>query len=439
MTIDIGSVYRDHADLAPRAVSPFMDALRGSDILAIAQQVKQLQSEGHTVRNLTIGDFDAAQFPIPDALREAIKAALDAGHTTYPPAVGMPELREAIRGLYLRDLGLDIPVDAILAGSGARPPLYAAFGVLVAEGDTVVYPVPSWNINHYTFLNKGRGVPIVTTPESGFMPTLAQIKPHLAEARMVVINSPSNPAGTVISKESLTEICDAILEENRAPPPARRPSRSTSCLRRRLLAAHVQRRRAPHADEPAPRDGALHHHRSTPSASRWAATGLRVGWCVAPPWVRAKMQALIGHMGAWAGRAEQVATAHVLAQPSLTAEWMSAFMDGISARLGALEAGITALRGEGFPVRCLRGEGAIYLSVQVDLVGRTAPDGTTLATDEDVRSYILRHAGVAVVPFPAFGFPEGSGWVRMSVGSISEADAHATVASLRAALAPFRG
>lgn len=437
MTIDIGSVYRDHADLAPRAVSPFMDALRGSDILAIAQQVKQLQSEGHTVRNLTIGDFDAAQFPIPDALREAIKAALDAGHTTYPPAVGMPELREAIRGLYLRDLGLDIPVDAILAGSGARPPLYAAFGVLVAEGDTVVYPVPSWNINHYTFLNKGRGVPIVTTPESGFMPTLAQIKPHLAEARMVVINSPSNPAGTVISKESLTEICDAILEENRA-----RRQRGDRPLYLLYDAVYWQ----------LTFNGAEHH---MPMSLRpemapytiivdaisksWAATGLRVGWCVAPPWVRAKMQALIGHMGAWAGRAEQVATAHVLAQPSLTAEWMSAFMDGISARLGALEAGITALRGEGFPVRCLRGEGAIYLSVQVDLVGRTAPDGTTLATDEDVRSYILRHAGVAVVPFPAFGFPEGSGWVRMSVGSISEADAHATVASLRAALAPFRG
>jgi aspartate aminotransferase len=436
MSIDIGSVYRDHADLAPRAVSPFMDALRGSDILAIAQQVKQLQSEGHTVRNLTIGDFDAAQFPIPDALREEIKAALDAGHTTYPPAVGMPELREAIRALYLRDLGLDIPVDAILAGSGARPPLYAAFGVLVAEGDTVVYPVPSWNINHYTFLNKGRGVPIITTPESGFMPTLAQIKPHLAEARMVVINSPSNPAGTVISKESLTEICDAILEENRA-----RRQRGDRPLYLLYDAVYWQ----------LTFNGAEHH---MPMSLRpemaaytiiidaisksWAATGLRVGWCVAPPWVRAKMQALIGHMGAWAGRAEQVATAHVLAQPSLTAEWMSAFMDGISARLGALEAGITALRAEGFPIRCLRGEGAIYLSVQVDLVGRTAPDGTTLATDEDVRSYILRTAGVAVVPFPAFGFPEGSGWVRMSVGAISEADAQATVASLRAAMAPFR-
>ena len=170
----------------------------------------------------------------------------------------------------------------------------------------------------------------------------------------------------------------------------------------------------------------------------WAATGLRVGWCTAPPWVRVKMQALIGHMGAWAGKAEQVATARVLADPTLTAEWTTWFHGEVEARLAGLERGISELAAGGTPIRCLKAQGAIYLSVQFDIVGRTAPDGTVLSNDEAVRSYILQHAGVAVVPFTAFGYPDGSGWVRMSVGAISRDDVAGTLLALQTALAPFK-
>ncbi|MFM2160818.1 MAG: hypothetical protein RLZZ383_330 [Pseudomonadota bacterium] len=434
--IDLSRYYDEAKDTAARAIAPRIDGLRGSDILAIATQVRGLVLAGRKVYNLTIGDFSPAQFPIPDALRDGITAALGEGHTNYPPAVGVPELRSAIRAMYQRDLGLDFPESTIIAGSGARPPIFGSFGVLVEPGDHVVYPVPSWNINHYTFLNQGVGVPLVTTAASGFMPTAEQVAPHLHSARILVVNSPSNPAGTVIAPEALAALCDLVLQENeRRRTIAERPLflvydaiywKLTFGDARHVMPQQLRPEVAPYTIII---DGI---------SKWWAATGLRLGWVVAPPWVAAKMQAYIGHMGAWSGKAEQVAAARLLDQPASWAPFMETFKTGVERRLSTLERGIASLRADGFPVHSLRGEGAIYLSVHFDIVGRTAPDGTTLDTDEAVRSYILEHAGVAVVPFPAFGYPQGSGWVRMSVGAISEADAQGTVDALRTALAPFR-
>jgi aspartate aminotransferase len=436
MSIDLAPHFKAAESTASRACDPYMDGLRGSDILAIAQQVRTLQLEGRKVFNLTIGDFDPKHFPIPPALTEAIKEELDRGHTNYPPAVGMQELREAIVGLYERDLGISLPLDSVLCGSGARPPLYAVFGVLVGEDDTVIYPVPSWNVNHYTFLNRGKHVPLVTSPEQGFMPTVEQIQPHITTARVILINSPSNPAGTIIGEQQLIDICDLILAENaRRLPLGERPLFLVYDAVYWQLCFQGTRHFTPYQVRP---EMAPYTVMIDAISKCWAATGLRVGWCTAPPWVRVKMQALIGHMGAWAGKAEQVATARVLADPALTAEWTTWFHGEVEARLAGLERGISELAAGGTPIRCLKAQGAIYLSVQFDIVGRTAPDGTVLANDEAVRSYILQHAGVAVVPFTAFGYPDGSGWVRMSVGAISRDDVAGTLLALQTTLAPFK-
>ena len=92
---------------------------------------------------------------------------------------------------------------------------------------------------------------------------------------------------------------------------------------------------------------------------------------------------------------------------------------GLRARLDALHDGLTAMRSERCPVEVLAPEGAIYLSARFALAGRSAPDGTLLNTDEDVRQYLLNAAGVAVVPFQAFGVTGDSGWYRLSVGAVS--------------------
>lgn len=433
MPVDVGSLYAAAQDIAPRATARAMDAMRGSSILAIAQEVRDLRAAGHTVHNLTIGDFDPSLFPVPRALIAHTKAALDAGQTNYPPAVGVPELRHAVTGLYARALGLRFPVDAVIVGSGARPPIYAAFRAILDEGDTVVYPVPSWNVNHYVALCKARGVRLITRPEDGFMPTPEQIIPHLRSARLIVINSPQNPSGTVITEELLGGICDAILAEN-----ARRRHEGEPPVMLLYDAVYWQLvfDGATHLTPIGLRPGMAPYTIMVDAISKaWAATGMRVGWAVAPPWVRAKMQAVIGHMGAWAGRAEQMATAAVLDDPLLLGSFMPDFLTALRARLARLAEGIGAMRAEGLPVDCLSVQGAIYLSVRFDVVGRKTADGTVLSDDEAIRSWLLHRGGVAVVPFSAFGYPSGSGWVRLSVGSVSLDGVDGTLAGIRQALA----
>ncbi|MCB9663107.1 MAG: aminotransferase class I/II-fold pyridoxal phosphate-dependent enzyme [Alphaproteobacteria bacterium] len=435
MPIDVGAQYRLAEDTAELATSPFANGLRGSSILAIAAEVRKLRAEGRAVHDLTIGDFDPRIFPVPDALVEGIGHELAAGQTNYPPAVGLPELRQAVTALYKRTLDVEIPEEAVIVGSGARPPLYAAFAAIVAEGDTVVYPVPSWNVNHYCYLTRARGIPIVTKPEQGFMLTAEDVAPHLRTARLVALNSPQNPSGTVVTEAQLTRLCDAILAENTR----RRGTGERPVI---LLYDAVYWRLtfgdAVHLTPFVLRPAIAPYTVMVDAISKWwAATGLRVGWAVAPPWIRARMQAIIGHVGAWAGRPEQLATARLLREPERTGDFLAHFKRQIRARLELLQRGIDDMGRDGLPVRALEVQGAIYLSVQVGLHGRTTPDGTLLETDEDVRRYLLHQAGVAVVPFTAFGYPEGSGWIRLSVGSVTMEAVQATLAALREALTPF--
>ncbi|MCB9672670.1 MAG: aminotransferase class I/II-fold pyridoxal phosphate-dependent enzyme [Alphaproteobacteria bacterium] len=431
MTVDVARYLAGCEDVAGRSANRLASGLKGSTILAIARQVKELQDEGINVRNFTIGDFDPKQFPVPEALSEGIVDALRKRQTQYPPAIGVPELRKAVRDLYADRLGLAYPEGSVQIGSGARPPIYSAFQAIVEPGDAVLYPVPSWNINHYTYLSGARGIPVVTSPETGFMPTAEQLLPHLGEARLVVINSPLNPSGTVIAPDQLEAICRAIVAENdRRRAAAERP---LFLLYDQVYwqlvfgdSEHVTPVRL--VPEMAP------YTIFVDAISKcWAATGLRVGWAVVPPWIRDRMQALVGHMGAWAARPEQIATARLLADPELLGDYTEVFHGGISARLERLQDGLTGLKAEGHPIEVLPAQGALYLSAKVDCIGRRHGD-QVLENEEAVRSWLLTEAHIAVVPFSAFGYPANSGWMRWSVGSVSLADVDAAVGRLRAAL-----
>src|SRR5262245_47069975 len=118
------------------------DGLRGSEILRIANEIRALQGAGQRICDLTVGDFSPQQFPIPEKLRSALAAAVARGETNYPAAAGMPPLREAVRDLYRRELGLDYPLESVLITSGSRPGVYGTYRTLVDPGDTVAYPAP---------------------------------------------------------------------------------------------------------------------------------------------------------------------------------------------------------------------------------------------------------------------------------------------------------
>jgi aspartate aminotransferase len=134
------------------------------------------------------------------------------------------------------------------------------------------------------------------------------------------------------------------------------------------------------------------------------------------------MKSILGHVGAWAPKAEQVATAHFLNNDQALYQFLGELKQKIDARFSALYQGFNILKNKGLPVQIIAPEGAIYLTAQFNLMGKTAPNGNVIKTTEDITSFLLNHAQLALVPFTAFGCASGTNWYRISVGTLKEED-----------------
>jgi aspartate aminotransferase len=413
-------------------LSQMANGLIGSEILKIAGEIRAKIAKGERVVNLTVGDFRPDLFPIPEALRAGILEALRAGETNYPPSDGLLDLRKAVSEFYAERLGLDYAVESILIAGGARPALYAVYRTLLSPRETLLYPVPSWNNNHYAWLSGAEPAEIVTRPESHFLPTADEIRPHVRRARVLLLNTPLNPAGTAYGEPELERIVALILDENR-----RRDEQGEAPLM--LLYDQVYwmltfgsvRHLTPMAIDPRMRDYTI---LVDGISKAFAATGLRVGWCVGPQHYIEPISALLGHIGAWAPRPEQVATARFLRDGAGIDAFLGTMKPAVERRLSALHEGFQKMKSEGLPVESIAPQSAIYLSAQIDIVGRRAK-GRRLATNEDIRMFLLDEAAIALVPFQAFGLREETGWFRISVGALPESDLAQIFPALRRALA----
>ena len=403
------------AAVTDRSLSRLAQGLVGSEVLRIAGEVRAAMATGRTICNLTVGDFDPKEFPLPAKLAADIKGALDAGHSNYPPSNGIPELRKAVVEFYVRELGLEYPVDSVVIAAGARPLIYATYKTLVDAGDTVVFPVPSWNNNHYIYMTGAKGVPLEVTREHQFHPTPEQIAAVLPQARLIALSSPLNPTGTTMRPEVLERISRMVVDEN---------ARRATTGERPVFIMYDQVYWATAFDTGLP----LSPPALVPEVAPYtilidaiskslAATGLRVGWGLAHPAIIARMSDLLGHVGAWAPKPEQVATAAFVRDKAAWDQYRGEMAERLRARLDLLHAGFTRMRSRGIPVEAVSPEGTLYLSVRFPL-GVTVR-GRALTTNEDVRRLLLDEAGIAVVPFQAFALPHEDGWFRISVGAVS--------------------
>ncbi|HEX8433928.1 pyridoxal phosphate-dependent aminotransferase [Archangium sp.] len=421
--------------LGPRrddTISTMVRGLVGSEILRIAGEIREVVAQGKQVCNLTVGDFSPKEFPIPPGLSEGIATALKAGETNYPPSDGVLSLRQAVLRFYERALGLKYPLESVLIAGGARPVIYAIFRAVVDPGDMVVYPVPSWNNNHYTHMVGARHVPVVTDPEHGFMPTVEQLAPHLKEARLLCLCSPLNPTGTMISPEALRDISQRVVEENRQrEAQGRKPLivmydqiywTLTFGQTKHVTPLELVPELAPYTVFV---DGI---------SKAFAATGVRVGWALGPPSIISRMKDVLGHVGAWAPKAEQVAVARFLDDVPATSGFLEVMRRRVDERLVALHQGFTAMQEAGLPVRSIAPQGAIYLSARFDLIGKAG-----LKTNDDIRKLLLDKAGFALVPFQAFGLKEDTGWFRLSVGAVSLEEIRAALPKVEAVLRESAG
>jgi len=165
-----------------------------------------------------------------------------------------------------------------------------------------------------------------------------------------------------------------------------------------------------------------------------SATGVRVGWSMGPKFIIDKMKSILTHVGAWAPKAEQLATAKYLSELPAYDAFLITQKEKISARLEGFYKGLQQLKEEGFHVNAISPQAAIYLTVQFSLHGQKTSDGKILETTKDVTKYLLDEAKLAIVPFYAFGSPETSDWYRLSVGTCKLEDVQNIITNLRAAL-----
>lgn len=404
--------------------------LVGSEIVKLGNEISARIRNGEHIYNYTIGDFDPALFPIPAELERQIIKAYQEKATNYPSAEGILPLREAVSSFLKTHAQVDYSPSEIQVASGGRPLIYSIFRTLVDPGDKVIYAVPSWNNNHYTNMNMGTACEIEVTAEQNFMPTAEQIAPLLPNATLLCLCTPQNPTGTILERDEMEKICRLVLAENQRRGPAEKKLFLLFDQMYFTLTYGDSQHFHPVALVPEMRDYTI----SLDGISKaFAATGLRVGWAFGPGYVMAKIKALLSHIGAWAPMAEQRATAAFLQDDAAVNESLRHIKKGLEERLWQLYKGFELLKSKGYPVDAIKPQAAIYLTVKLDLKGKSF-QGRPLHDQSSVTQYLLDQAQLAIVPFHCFGSQKESPWYRISVGTCKLEDLGDVFALLEKAL-----
>lgn len=394
-------------------ISDLAEGLVGSEVIKIAGEINARIAAGETIYNLTIGDFNSQIFPLPEKLTSLIQKAYADGHTNYPQANGMAQLRKTLSSYIEKRLGVSYDSEDILVSGGARPLIYATFRALVNQGEKVIFPIPSWNNNHYSYLSGGNGIAVMTKPEESFMPSVDVFMPYIQEAGLIALCSPLNPTGTCFEKKDLEAICDMVLDENK-----RRGDGKPVYLMYDQIYNELRL------------DGINHFHpvQLRPEmkpytvyidgiSKAYAATGVRVGWATGPTFIMAKMKAFLSHVGAWSPKPEQMACAEYLADDTEVYNTINKHRKMLTDRLEGLYRGMETLKQNGLPMDVIAPEGALYLTVKVDVIGKTSAKGKVLSNAEDIAYWLIEDAGIGFVPFYAFGAEKDYPWFRISVGT----------------------
>lgn len=395
-------------------ISQLAATLIPSEIIKLGNEINDRIREGQQIYNFTIGDFDPTIFPIPLELEDEIVDAYRRKKTNYPPANGIQELRQSVAAFIERKQGLTYAPNSYLISGGGRPLIYAAYRTICDKGEKVIYPVPSWNNNHYTHFVEGEHICIETYAENNFLPTAEQLIPHFKDACLLALCSPLNPTGTVFSKEQLEKICGAVLEENKRRSAEQKPL----YILYDQIYWTLTYGEAVHYDPVSLFPDLRNYTIFIDGISKsFCATGVRVGWAFGPDLVIDKMKGILSHIGAWSPMAEQVACANFLRKHETVDQFLSTTKTKIYGRLQQFYDGFQRLKQAGYPVEAIAPSAAMYLTVRFSLKGKKDIQGHTIHNTAETTSYILQQASIALVPFSAFGADQESEWYRLSVGT----------------------
>ncbi len=373
-------------------VSARIAGITPSATLAVDAKAKALKAEGRPVIGFGAGQPD---FPTPDHVVEAaVSAVRDRANHGYTAAAGLPELREAIAAKTKRDSDLSCSASQVLVTNGGKQAVYSAFATLLDPGDEVLLPAPYWTTYPESITLAG-GVPVqVTADEStGYRVGVDQLEAARTDrTKVLLFNSPSNPTGSVYSREQVAEIGRWALEKGIWVV--------TDEIYEHLVYDGVRAESMPVVvPELADRTLVLNG-----VAKTWSMTGWRVGWMIGPEDVVAAAASFQSHLCGNVANVSQRAALAAVAGPLDVVETMRSAFDSRRRTIVSMLSDIPG-------VECPTPEGAFYAYPSVKALLGSEIRGQRPQDTVELADLILAEAEVAVVPGEAFGTP---GYFRFS-------------------------
>lgn len=354
-----------------------------SPTLSINAKAKQLKAEGVDILNFSVGEPD---FPTPAHVCAAGIKAIEDGHTRYTAINGLPELREAICARYREKQGLHYDPEQIQVGCGGKQGLYNIFQAILNPGDEVLIPAPYW-VSYPPMVQLAGGVPVAVSlrEEKGFDLDAEDLLRHASgRTRALILNSPSNPTGSIYSAAALNEVAALALEKGW------------------LVVSDDMYEDICYASKPLP-----HILQANPAlqeqcilangvSKSYSMTGWRIGWCAGPSAVIKAMNKVQGQSTSNPASPSQYAALAALTGPQECIDTMvAAFLPRRAFFIQALN----AIQG----VRCVEPMGAFYVFPNFSAYYGCRFRGKTIDGSVALADYFLDEAQVATVPGAAFG------------------------------------
>jgi aspartate aminotransferase len=381
----------------PIAISQMAAAVQPSATLAAGAKARQLKAEGIHVFDFSLGEPD---FPTPEHICQAAVKAMQAGHTRYTPANGIVELRAAVARLYQKTYGIRYSAEQVVISSGAKHSLHNALAATVGPGDEVIIPTPYWvSYSDLVQMTGAKYVLVPTAHESGFKMTPAQLRAALTpRSKLLMLNSPSNPTGTVYTRHELEALADVVLDS---------PLSVLSDEIYERLVFGDARATCFAALRPELAERTL----TVSGASKtYAMTGWRVGWTAGPAHV---IKAMGNVQSQQTGCPCSVSQYAALAALDGDQECVEKMRREFEARRDLVCRRLSALPG----VKCPTPGGAFYAFFNVaSHFGRTLA-GKKVSDSQTFCQVALESAHVNLVPGSAFG---AEGYVRLSFATSRE-------------------
>ena len=366
-------------------LSQTLNRIKPSPTVAISNRAMELRAEGKDVIGLSVGEPD---FDTPVHIREAAKAAIDAGATRYTAVDGTPALKRAISAKFKRENGLDYQPGQISVGAGGKQILFNAFLASLDPGNEVVFAAPYW-VSYPDMVLMGGGTPVAvaTGIDSGFKMSAADLEAALTpRTKWVVINSPSNPSGGAYTAAELRALTDVIK---------RRPDVW-------VMSDDIYEHLVYDGFEfftPAQLEPELYDRTLTINgvSKAYAMTGWRIGYGAGPVELIKAMATIQSQSTTNPSSVSQAAAVAALEGPQ---DFLEGWRESFRSRRDLVVGMLNQARG----IRCASPEGAFYVYPSVaEAIGRTTPTGKVIASDADFAAYLLEAEGVAIVPGAAFG------------------------------------